>query len=618
MNVAVILGLDGSNYFLTGIVKELNRRGHKLTFYGRSLESVNIQMFMEFADEIKGLDVLDDEIASGKISRFNCALCANDSTFHLLNTKLFIFTYSITTIFGTYLAEGGDLMFTTGIPCYERAIYEECAIVPVGNPKFDVVSKEISTDFKKQFLFVDSGHYPFGSEGKRVIAELMVKIAEAFPDFKLVIKPRFLENDTAVTHLNKNHIYKNIRDVCKGKIPKNLEMLDHYGNMQDLINESCTVICLYTSAYLDAVVQQRGLLIIDGIPSEDTLDMRNDFHWRIMRNDCGKTGCLVSYERVMDYLPQGLRVNEEAIADKLTYVGCTSAKAVDVIENVSDKIVNNLMPKARIYLNDTIQESDNYETLDWNTIWKRRKKNFLQYWFTRRIDAIDHRIDISDFENWLKKLSDSEEIQKKDINSLIEMTGNCLSECILQNRELLSESYINESYYMEEVLKTNPLMLIEECRKSSSNKRYVNYYYARALLAVHQGPKAVVPICDYLKETRNVEFLEFTSDRHLQSTFPFDKITRNSRIMIYGAGKIGKFMGEQLIETQYASLVAYIDMAKIGKLNSVDIIRPNEIMEQKVDYIVISIRDKTMNDNAYNTLRQRGISEKKILSYYRG
>ena len=50
--------------------------------------------------------------------------------------------------------------------------YEDCATMPIGVPKNDTVITESS---KKQFLYIDAGHFPFGEKGKQQVANINEK-----------------------------------------------------------------------------------------------------------------------------------------------------------------------------------------------------------------------------------------------------------------------------------------------------------------------------------------------------------------------------------------------------------------------------------------------------------
>lgn len=96
--------------------------------------------------------------------------------------------------------------------------------------------------------------------------------------------------------------------------------------------------------------------------------------------------------------------------------------------------------------------------------------------------------------------------------------------------------------------------------------------------------------------------------------FPFDQVPAKSKIILYGAGDIGKILYEQIEKTNYCEVIAFADLAAKGihfAKKMPPCILPSEIAEYPFDYIVLS---KTRGANLIaDDLLKLGIEQKKII-----
>lgn len=617
MRIAVVCGLDATNFTLVEIVKVLLKRKHSLVFFGKSLENLNIRMFQGMTDEILSLEELDRMNESHQIEQFDCFLCSNDTLFHLLKVRKYIFTYSITSIFGTYLSEGGDFMFMPGYPCYERGIHEKSVIVPIGNPKYDsLISTNTDT---KQFLFIDSGHYPFGKEGKRIVAEIIINICKKFPQYRLVVKPRFLEGDiSSTTHRNTNHLYANIRNVCGANLPQNLVLLQEYGDMNQLINESDTVICMYTSAYLDVAIQGKGLIIIDNLPNEDALDLRADFHLKVMRDECRQSGCLVDYHNVLEVLPQGKRCNQEHIKKQLATQKCSAEKIVDLMEYVYELFLSKgRLPEINIFHCDSVKEQmKDDKDLTWDILIDNRIYNYLIYMISRRIDQVDVALRLDKFYEWLEAIMRRGHLREYSIEELRKTSIKIENEIIIAGADELRKSAIGEANLLHAMYIETPESILEIDDRLTKCSRALAYYKANIYMKRGEQEQAIHYFTKYLKETETSDFVQFPSDKAVFEVFPFHKVKRGTKVLIYGAGNIGKKMCKFLQCTEYAEMCGFVDKNKRGIVEGKQVFTTESLEKVEFDYIVISVKNHTINMEVINSLGKIGIQSEKIVSYY--
>ena len=104
---------------------------------------------------------------------------------------------------------------------------------------------------------------------------------------------------------------------------------------------------------------------------------------------------------------------------------------------------------------------------------------------------------------------------------------------------------------------------------------------------------------------------------------PYERISRESRVIIYGSGAIGESYVKQIDDTKYCKIVAILDRNP-NKWNDIDekrkrikCLEPSAIknLEGEYDYIIIASRGgKNMRDMR-KTLLEMGVEDKRIISY---
>ncbi len=96
--------------------------------------------------------------------------------------------------------------------------------------------------------------------------------------------------------------------------------------------------------------------------------------------------------------------------------------------------------------------------------------------------------------------------------------------------------------------------------------------------------------------------------------FPFEKIPKGSRIVIYGAGVVGQAYLSQMRMTQYCDVVALADQHHDAYRDfDVPVIAPSEIHAQTFDYVVIALRIKNHLKEFFDVLHKQQIPDEKIV-----
>ena len=103
--------------------------------------------------------------------------------------------------------------------------------------------------------------------------------------------------------------------------------------------------------------------------------------------------------------------------------------------------------------------------------------------------------------------------------------------------------------------------------------------------------------------------------QQMQYFFPYDSIPKGSRIIIYGAGNVGKSYQNCLRSCQYAIVVGWVDkeFEKIQKQGYVEVENPNNIFDKEFEYVLIAIEKEKVALQIKQDLIDKGICKEKII-----
>ena len=377
MKVLVLAHNDSNNIMIANIVNELIRRKHQVRIFSVFLDHRSIRMFNEAFCSIKDTR----EITDKDIAWCDCILSALRAHINLsalgdkVFSKRYIFIYN-NYLDNTWYTAGADFMFTCGRTRHMKH-EEDCASMPIGCPKNDHYTDTLISENTNNFLFIDSGHYPFSHLGKVQIVRLLLSICDKFPNYTLTVKPRFLPSDGNMLHANYDHIYSLINEETGGEIPENLILLMEHRDMQELIDEAKCVLMLCTSAYVDVALRNKPMIIIDGVDNDDKYELRNAIEYKNIYDLRRKSGCVVDYTEVLNYLPDGICCSEAHLNELVEYRTDASGKICDVMEYIVNRFLKkNVFPEIDTYYFGNYKEQMQVSTtLDWDQILHKRIKN---------------------------------------------------------------------------------------------------------------------------------------------------------------------------------------------------------------------------------------------------
>lgn len=95
--------------------------------------------------------------------------------------------------------------------------------------------------------------------------------------------------------------------------------------------------------------------------------------------------------------------------------------------------------------------------------------------------------------------------------------------------------------------------------------------------------------------------------------FPFDKVPANSRIVLYGAGRVGATYYDQISRLNYCDVVAWVDKNLSEKS---EMIKPPQIIMEKAneyEYIVVAVQSQHIQNEIINWLIQNNIDKTQIV-----
>ena len=95
--------------------------------------------------------------------------------------------------------------------------------------------------------------------------------------------------------------------------------------------------------------------------------------------------------------------------------------------------------------------------------------------------------------------------------------------------------------------------------------------------------------------------------------FPFSNIEYGSKVIIYGAGRIGEMYVKQVKKTNDCEIVQWSDKFFDGSKEGLAITTPEKIIESLFDYVVIAINDREIVDDVKNELIALEVDTEKII-----
>ena len=416
-------------------------------------------------------------------------------------------------------------MFTCG-RSRRPAHREDCPSMPVGCPKNDraVVSNPVNDT--KNFLFIDSGHFPFSHKGKVQIAEMLLQICIACPDYRLVVKPRFLPEDTNMLHENTDHLYTVLSEQGGGELPDNLVLLQEHRDMQELLDMCSCVIMLCTSAYVDAALRGRCMLIIKGLDNEDKYELRNDIEYKNSYALREQSGCVVDYREVLRYLPAGLRCREEHLNEVVACRSNASGRIVDVMEYIdSHFLARGLFPAIREYSYETYRTAMRPDPgLTWETIKRKRVKNMGN----DTLSVLNRIVADIDFTPLYEMIDRDYENYPADVggaNAFIGDLQKLRRTIVIENQAALMDDPLNQAELFRAMYQAGLYAAVYEMPEDKILCRGPWHYYVGTMLYREKSyEKSILHFLQYIREAGTRTFAKYECENRREMRGVYEKI----------------------------------------------------------------------------------------------
>ena len=95
--------------------------------------------------------------------------------------------------------------------------------------------------------------------------------------------------------------------------------------------------------------------------------------------------------------------------------------------------------------------------------------------------------------------------------------------------------------------------------------------------------------------------------------YPLDVISKDTKFILYGAGNYGNAVYQMYQKTHYGNLIKWVDKNYQNLHNEIPIFSPNDILNEKYDYILIAVCAEALADQIREELIRLGVPKEKIL-----
>lgn len=109
-------------------------------------------------------------------------------------------------------------------------------------------------------------------------------------------------------------------------------------------------------------------------------------------------------------------------------------------------------------------------------------------------------------------------------------------------------------------------------------------------------------------------FMGFSPDTQMRGYVPpFSDLECGSRVILYGAGRVGVDYYRHIYRWGLLKLVLWVDKAGLEHNKPYPVVSPEKIDDCEYDYIIIAVKQKGLADEIKKELAERGIINEKIL-----
>lgn len=96
--------------------------------------------------------------------------------------------------------------------------------------------------------------------------------------------------------------------------------------------------------------------------------------------------------------------------------------------------------------------------------------------------------------------------------------------------------------------------------------------------------------------------------------FPYELVSKESRVVLYGAGAVGRDFYKQIMKNRYCDIVLWVDQNyETADIPYAEIKDPRDVLEEQFDYVIVCVSNKGIAQDIIKKLNDLGISDQKIV-----
>lgn len=477
-HILFVLGKDVHNKGTYKVYRECIKRGFQATVYASSFLDNHNYLFERDNVCIHDLNNLNEEDLNRYDYIFSAIPLFERSIF--LNAQKYIFLNPSTHFDEVYFS--GDFIFTARDLSKNLIEGEEWSIEKLNYLKSlpamatggaALEKRNLPVCNSKIILFVDAGHFPFGT--KQELVEYIIEIAKYCPEYTIRVKPRYLPSDKNTTHTNKENIFDYFNNQLE--LPLNLELIHEHTDFGDELEKAELVICPEgTTSYEEVILAGKNLLIFTGFPNKDNVlwpESRIKMFNKIPANLHNR----VYYKDIFQYLPKGIATSLDDLRESLYRIEHVAESIVDAMEYIFSKYIScNVFPKKDYYKTENYSSIMHKDSMaNWDTIKKKRYKSLLYDLVAEKMSILCAKIDCTKIVSYIE--DNSRQLVEEHFNEEKEKLCSILNELLIQNQNEMKKSQYAQSVLCMAYYKKNMLNKINyENLKCAT---YLAYCFAR-------------------------------------------------------------------------------------------------------------------------------------------
>lgn len=99
-----------------------------------------------------------------------------------------------------------------------------------------------------------------------------------------------------------------------------------------------------------------------------------------------------------------------------------------------------------------------------------------------------------------------------------------------------------------------------------------------------------------------------------QYIFPYGLVAQGAKVVLYGAGGVGRCFYRQLMKDKYCEIISWVDKNyQTVDISYVEVKAPQIILQEKYDYVVVCLQNRKSAQTVISNLKSMGVAEEKII-----